>query len=119
MKLNRYVQPYGFDDSQILCHVYKAAEHAKLLLDIMNSVANRREYTGVRSPSSGASIEFTSPFVGYAIVAAVDILSARSTRAEIPSIINSFSGARSVIAEIAQFLADSKDTGIAHLEACE
>ncbi|KAA8573739.1 hypothetical protein MFRU_001g03270 [Monilinia fructicola] len=108
MKLNRYVQPYGFDDSQILCHVYKAAEHAKFLLDIMNIVANRRKCIGARSPSSDASIEFTSPFVGYAIVAAVDILSARSTRAEIPSIINSFSGARSVIAEIAQFWQTAK-----------
>ncbi|QSZ34002.1 hypothetical protein DSL72_005582 [Monilinia vaccinii-corymbosi] len=103
MRLNRYVRPYGFDDSQILCHVYKAAEHAKFLLDIMNTMANRRECPGMKLLSSDFPIEFSSPFLGGAIVTAVDILSAKSTRAEIPSIINSFSGARSVIAKIAQF----------------
>ncbi|KAI9647388.1 hypothetical protein NHQ30_003773 [Ciborinia camelliae] len=108
MKLNRYVQPYNPDDPELLRRVFRAEEHAKDLLDMMNIVANRREFICMRSPSSNAPIKFSSPFVAYAIVSAIDILSAKVSRASIPSIIHSFSGSRSVIAEIAQFWQTAK-----------
>ncbi|KAF7880613.1 uncharacterized protein EAF02_007459 [Botrytis sinoallii] len=103
MKLHRYVQPYNLDESQHSRYISIAEEQAKKFLKIMDVVANRRESTGMRSPSSNTCIEFSSPFVGYAILSAVDILSAKTHKASILSIIDSFSGARSVIAEIAQF----------------
>ncbi|KAF7872198.1 hypothetical protein EAF04_003123 [Stromatinia cepivora] len=103
MQLLRYVQPYSLDNSQHLRYICIAEEHAKSLLEVTNIVANRRESSGMRSPSSGTFTEFSSPFVGYAIISAVDILSAKPSRASIPSIISSFHGARSVISEIAQF----------------
>ncbi|ESZ96249.1 hypothetical protein SBOR_3407 [Sclerotinia borealis F-4128] len=108
MKLNRYVQPYRFDSVQLRGFVHKAEEHARSLLMIMDMVANRRASTDTRSPSSHVHIEFSSPFVGDAIISAVDILSAKSSKASVPEIINSFSGARSVIAEIAQFWQTAK-----------
>lgn len=103
MKLHRYIKPYNLEQSQRIRYVSIAEEHAKSLLDITNIVAKRGESTAMRSPSSNISIEFTSPYVGHAIVSAVDILSAKPRIASIPSIIESFSGARAVLIEIAQF----------------
>lgn len=108
MKLNRYVRPYNFDESQTLHCIYQAMEHAKHLLDMMNSVTSRHDSTAMRSPSSTSPIGFSSPFVGYAIISAVDILSAKSTKDDIHNIIGSLTGARSVLAEIAQIWQTAK-----------
>lgn len=106
MKLNRYIQHSTLNSSQIAHHVSVAKHHAETLLVIMDTLAARR--TSIPSPVSPSEQsptinKFSSPFVGYSIISAIDILTARVSLVNLPTRLNSFSGAQSILGEIAMF----------------
>ena len=111
MKLNRYIQRSTLSSSQIAHHTSIAQQHAETLLEITAVLASRR--TSLPTPISPGEhgalpSKFSSPFVGYATVSAIDILTARVSLATLPARLDSFSGAKSIVAELAAFWQSSK-----------
>jgi hypothetical protein len=111
MKLNRYMQLSDLNASQIAHHVSVAKQHAETLLVIMDTLAARR--TLMPSPLNpgehdASTTKFASPFVGYSIISAIDILTAKVSLATLPTRLSSFSGAQSILAELATFWQSAK-----------
>ncbi|KAH6666936.1 fungal-specific transcription factor domain-containing protein [Halenospora varia] len=108
MKLNRYIQRSILNPAQLNHHVRVAHEHAEALITIADTLAARPRASPGLNGGRGPS-KFSSPYVGYAIVSAIDILTARVPLASVPSRLSSFSGAQSVLAELALFWQSSKN----------
>jgi hypothetical protein len=102
MKLNRYIQRANLTPAQLTHHVSAAHHHAEALLSIADLLAARRSSLPSSPTSYGMkSTNLSSPFVGYAIVSAIDILTARSSVSSIPSRMSSIRGAQAVLADLA------------------
>lgn len=110
MKLNRYVRVASLSRAQLAHHVCLAKHHAEALLGLSDTLAARR-ISPPATPNEGSvtPARFSSPFVGYSIVSAIDILTAKVPLATIPSRLASFSGAQAVLAELALFWQSSKN----------
>lgn len=110
MKLNRYIQQYTLTKSQLSHHVTVAKQHAEELLKMIDTLAALRASAPL-SPVLQGDIQtrFSSPFVGYAIVSAIDILTAKVTLSTIPSRLTSFQGSQSILSELAQFWQSAKN----------
>ncbi|XMA09752.1 hypothetical protein WAI453_002543 [Rhynchosporium graminicola] len=110
MKLNRYIQQYNLTNSQLTHHVSVSRQHAEGLLRVVDTLATFRA-TAPSSPGmhSDLPIKFSSPFVGYAIVSAIDILTAKITARSIACRLASFRGSQAIIAELALFWHSSKN----------
>jgi hypothetical protein len=106
MKLNSYVPRSMLTPAQLTHHVSLATQHAEDLLLIMDAVASRRASLP-RPPSPSAPLaapnRFSSPFTGYAMVSAVDILTAQVRLSSVADRLASFGGVRAVLAELALF----------------
>ncbi|KAH7323959.1 fungal-specific transcription factor domain-containing protein [Rhexocercosporidium sp. MPI-PUGE-AT-0058] len=110
MKLNRYIQQYNLTKSQLTHHVSVSKQHAEDLLKVVGTLATFK----ASAPSSptlhgDSQTKFSSPFVGYAIVSAIDILTAKITVHAIANRLASFQGAQSILAELAQFWRSSQN----------
>jgi hypothetical protein len=102
MKLNRYIQRANLTPAQLSHHVAAAQHHAEALLAITDALASRR--SSLPSSPTGYNIRpasFSSPFVAYAIVSAIDILTARLPVSTVPTLLTSIRGAQTVLAELA------------------
>ncbi|KAF4624727.1 hypothetical protein G7Y89_g13442 [Cudoniella acicularis] len=108
MKLNRYIQLSSLSSAQVLHHVSVAHQHAEALLSIADTLAARRT-SSPPSHQGTTPAKLSSPFVGYAIVSAIDILTSKVSLSSVPSRLASFSGAQSVLAELAIFWQSSKN----------
>ncbi|CAG8978907.1 hypothetical protein HYALB_00005244 [Hymenoscyphus albidus] len=119
MKLNRYVRLSNLNAAQHNHHVQAARYHAEALLSITDALVASRSSV----PSSPVShnhhapnSRLSTPFVGYAIVAAIDILTTRLTLSEVPGRLANFSGAQSVLAELAMGWQSAKNQQASVLE---
>lgn len=110
MKLNRYIQQYTLTKSQLSHHVSIAKQHAEDLLSITETLSARIR-SAPPSPNGTANMQtkFSSPFVGYAIISAIDILTAKIAMSTIPSRLASFSGAQNILGELALFWQSAKN----------
>lgn len=110
MKLNRYIQQYTLTKSQLSHHVSIAKQHAEDLLVITDALSARHR-SAPSSPNGPAHIQskFSSPFVGYGIISAIDILTAKISVSSIPNRLTSFSGAQSTLSELAPFWQSAKN----------
>lgn len=110
MKLNRYVQQSTLTQPQLEHHVSVATHHASALLAKLDTLAGQRTMAPL-SPTSfdNMQMKFSSPFVGYSIVGAIDILTAKFTPASIPGRLSAFSGAQYILSELALFWQSSKN----------
>lgn len=112
MKLNRYIQQYTLTKSQLSHYVSIAKQHAEDLLAIAETLSARhRSVPPSPNGPSGMRMQskFSSPFVGYGIISAIDILTAKIAISNIPSRLASFSGAQSILAELAPFWQSAKN----------
>lgn len=110
MKLNRYIQQYNLTKSQLAHHIAVSKQHAEDLLRIVDTLAAYK----ASAPSSpilhgDSRTKFSSPFVGYAIVSAIDILTAKVPIQSIGSRLASFHGSQAVLAELALFWQSAKN----------
>ncbi|KAG0646398.1 putative transcriptional regulatory [Hyphodiscus hymeniophilus] len=106
MKLNRYMQHSTLSTSQIAHHISVAQQHAETLMAILETLTARRTplpIPNVPGELSKSTNKLSSPFVGYSIISAIDILTARVTLATLPARLSSFSGALSILADLASF----------------
>ncbi|KAE9364586.1 hypothetical protein N431DRAFT_497059 [Stipitochalara longipes BDJ] len=110
MKLNRYIQHSVLSGPQLQHHISLAQHHAESLLVIVDTLASRRSPVP-SSPTSPTGIlpKFSSPFVGYSIVSAIDILTAKVPISSISTRLASFSGAQTILAELALFWQSAKN----------
>ncbi|KAL2062724.1 hypothetical protein VTL71DRAFT_5796 [Oculimacula yallundae] len=110
MKLNRYIQQYNLTKSQLTHHVSVSKHHAEDLLRVVDTLANFKA-TAPSSPVLHGDSQniFSSPFVGYAIVSAIDILTAKVTIHSVANRLASFQGSQAILAELAQFWQSSKN----------
>jgi len=111
MKLNRYIQKSALTGVQLNHHMSIARQHAEDILGMMDILAGSRSIPSPVSVNENASAatKFSSPFVGYSIISAVDILTAKFKLAMIPTRLASFSGAQSILAELALFWQSAKN----------
>ena len=110
MKLNRYIQHSVLSRPQLQHHTSLAQHHAESLLVIVDTLASRRSPVP-SSPTSPTDMppKFSSPFVGYSIVSAIDILTAKVPISSISTRLASFSGAQTILAELALFWQSAKN----------
>jgi hypothetical protein len=110
MKLNRYIQHSVLFRPQLQHHISVAKHHAESLLVIMDTLASRRSPVP-SSPTSPIDLpaKFSSPFIGYSIVSAIDILTSKVPISSISNRLASFSSAQSILGEIALFWQSAKN----------
>ena len=118
MRLNRYVPRSARSSSEIEAHIATAKHHAKLLLEMQDILCEHRPITPTACPddstledpsaSPNQVHKFSSPFAGNALVCAMDIISARVSPSEIPGVLESFSGARTILGELTHFWMSSR-----------
>ena len=109
MKLNRYIRKSSLSPAQVEHHHRLARQHAEDVLVMMDILVARQAGSPV-TPSHilGGPNKMSSPLVGFVIVSAVDILTARCRRESISHLLASFAGAHSTIAKLATFWQSSK-----------
>jgi hypothetical protein len=110
MKLNRYIQHSVLSRPQLQHHISVAKHHAESLLVIMDTLASRRSPVP-SSPTSPIDLpaKFSSPFIGYSIVSAIDILTSKVSISSISNRLASFSSAQTILGEIALFWQSAKN----------
>lgn len=110
MKLHRYIQVSTLNSSKLAHHTSIARKHAEILLAIMETLA-AHPVSPPASPTNQhhARKWFSSPFAGFGIVSAIDILSSKLKPGEVGERLATFSGAESILAELAHFWVASKN----------
>lgn len=112
MKLNRYIHLSTLQSNpqRLAYHVSIARQHAESLLNVMDILSHHRN-SPPTSPTSQRDTHrrFSSPFSAYAIVSAIDILTAKLSPASINERLSSFGGAQSIMAELARFWQSAKN----------
>ena len=98
IKLNRYIQKSVFSPAQLAHHVSVAKQFARSLLNVLDILAGTKSTSDRRTP-----VKFSSPFVGYSIIAAVDVLSASFPLSSVHELLVSFNGAQTILGELATF----------------
>jgi hypothetical protein len=99
MKLCRHVRSQYMKPEHIERNLHRARRHAREVLEMMSSLAkaNREK----RMP--GSAFILSTPFTGYGILIAVDILTSGGSLAELPALLNLLSSGSEVMEELAQF----------------
>jgi hypothetical protein len=111
MKLHRYIKVSTLSSARLAHHVSIARNHAELLLTTMDALSAHRNDSPPSSPTNQRDMRmrFSSPFVGFAVVSAVDILSAKLSPASVSERLASFGGSESATRELALFWQCSKN----------
>jgi hypothetical protein len=111
MKLHRYIQFSTLNNAKLAHHVSVAKKHAELLLTAMDTLAAHCGTSPPTSPNNqhDRRQRFSSPFAGFGIVSAIDILSAKLSPASVSERTATFAGCQSVLAELGHFWQASKN----------
>jgi len=110
MKLNRYIQKSALNSTKLAHHVSVAKQHAEALLAVMEALIARRASTlPTQTEHAVMPRHFSSPFVGYAIVSAIDILTSEFPLSSVSALLASFGSAQSILAELALFWQSGKN----------
>lgn len=100
VNLHRYGQFDSGSTPTLKASLRTAYEHGNAILDLAQNMATR----SVRLPTTrAASIKFSSPYFGFIIVNAIDILSAKGRLADIPTFHARIDGAIKMVDELACF----------------
>ncbi|CAD6500296.1 BgTH12-07476 [Blumeria graminis f. sp. triticale] len=103
MKLNRYIPHSILSKAQVAHHVAVATEHAEDYLHLMNKLETVRRLVQKQEDLDHLPPRFTSPFAGYCIVTAIDILAAKVPLKKIEERLVLFQGSQSVLSDICCF----------------
>ncbi|TQS38850.1 hypothetical protein Golomagni_00637 [Golovinomyces magnicellulatus] len=103
MKLNRYIPHLNLTNAQVNHHITSAHQHAESLLVIMDILYRLCILNQTPKLHDRISPKFTSPFIGYCVVSAVDILTAMLPVSSIPSRLDSFQSSLAILSELSIF----------------
>jgi hypothetical protein len=100
IKLNRYVQPSSVPPQQLRTFIKQGYIHSFELLHQCDVIANRlRNIQGVRDGDR----RFTTPYMGFALLVASDIVSAKGHLQDVPEMLTRLEGARILAGDLAMF----------------
>lgn len=115
MKLNRNIRHAHLSAASVNRSLHEARHHALQLLEILQTLSKAERPTVVTSvPTETAQqqlrIPFSTPFAGYAVLTAIDILSAGGSLepTAFTSILRIMNGGLSMIEELSQFWSSAK-----------
>ncbi|KAI9779102.1 MAG: hypothetical protein M1835_004764 [Candelina submexicana] len=108
MKLNRHARIELLSHESIIRHIQQANQRAREFLQISQALAKTCKEKRLSDPRAGLAIP---PFVGYAIIAACDILSAAGSNDNLPAIICLIQDSLAVIDELALYWASAQGQG--------
>ncbi|KAF2087568.1 hypothetical protein K490DRAFT_12804, partial [Saccharata proteae CBS 121410] len=97
MRLNRHVRHATLARAHQIRNIDRARHHATCLLTIMSALATRT-----------SRFSFSTPFPGYAVMIATDILSSGGAVAALPSLLATVSAGLACIDQIAKFWASAR-----------
>ncbi|KAK8173425.1 hypothetical protein IWX90DRAFT_140662 [Phyllosticta citrichinensis] len=106
MRLNRYLRHASLPSHIVLRNIQRANVAARqLLVSVMGPLTKH-----VRNARMGANNQFafSTPFPGYAVLLATDIISAGGPACELPNTIKAVDKGLSIVEEIAQFWNSAK-----------
>ena len=114
IKMNRYLRHTAMPDL-VRRNLEAAHEHAHELLQLMGSVQNARR--AISSPAEGQPISFTlsTPFPGYATLAAIDITSAGGWESGLQPTMQEIEGGLTCLGELSTYWASAGH----QLKACQ
>ena len=98
MKLCRHVHFQYMKPERVDRNLAKARHHAREILDMMPSLANANR----QKKWPGSTFVFATPFAGYGILVAVDILTAAGSLPELPALLEVLSSGTEVMEELAR-----------------
>ena len=104
MRLNRHVRVTSLSSSAIRRNIIQATQEATQLLSVMQALSHSSRSR--RLPS--IPFIFSTPFPGYALMIACDILTSGGLISELPGLIQSIGGSLSCIDELAGFWASAR-----------
>ncbi|TAQ86425.1 hypothetical protein B7494_g5252 [Chlorociboria aeruginascens] len=92
MKLNRYGHASSLTTTERNHRVFQSKQHATTLVEMMDTVIKHRAVISAE--------KFATPYVGFAIVSAIDILTAKISVPFLPTLLPSFKSAQTIISEL-------------------
>lgn len=115
MKLNRNIRHADLSPTSVARSTQEATYHAIQLLEMMQVLANaERQKVTTSTPTQTYQqqrrIPFSTPFVGYAILTAIDILSAGGSldQKSFTGMLRVMNGGLSIVEELSQFWASAR-----------
>ncbi|KAF2816212.1 uncharacterized protein BDZ99DRAFT_494075 [Mytilinidion resinicola] len=106
MRMNRYARIATFSPSTLRRNTYRANKSATKFIRIAQALAPATRLD--RRPNSPPEYILTTPFSGYALMLAVDIVSAGGAIAGLPALVESIGTGLPAVAELADFWASAK-----------
>jgi hypothetical protein len=102
MRLNRNVHPDMVPSEQLEHHIRTAHGHAEAVLLMADKLA---PFLSQPKNSSGSEedVAFSAPFIGYAIIHAVDIITAKGYLSDLPTLYSKLRGATAVVTYLAKY----------------
>lgn len=102
MRLNRNVCPDKIPSEQLEHHIRTANSHAEAVLQMADELA---PFLSQRESSSGLEkdVAFSAPFIGYAIIHAVDIITAKGYLSDLPALYSKLRGSIVVVTYLAKY----------------
>lgn len=115
MKLNRHMRHADLSSANLTRSIQEAVDHALQLLEMMQTLANAdrpKDSTSISTQvhQQQRKIPFSTPFAGYAILTAIDILSAGGSldQASFTDTLRIMKGGLSIVEELSQFWASAR-----------
>lgn len=120
MKLNRYISSSTLSAAQVSHHITLAKSHAEEVLSMIDTLSSFLRSSSLPSPISAGTYsvplngspnarKFASPFAGYAILSAIDILTAKVDVRGLRERLMSFKGCEVALGELAGFWQSAKN----------
>ncbi len=102
MRLNRNVRPDTVPSEQLEHHIRTAHNHAEAVLLMADKLAPFLSKSS-RASGSEEDVAFSAPFIGYAIIHAIDIITAKGYLSDLPVLYSKLRGATAVLTHLAKY----------------
>lgn len=109
MRLNRNVCPDAVHSEQLEHHIRTAHSHAEAVLLMADKLAPFLSQPKSISGSEEVDVDFSAPFIGYAIIHAIDILTAKGYISSLPLLYSKMRGATAVVTYLAKYWHSAKN----------
>lgn len=103
MRLNYNVRPDTVPSEQLAHHIRTANSNAEAVLLMADKLAPFLSQSNNRSDSEEVDVAFSAPFIGYSVVHAIDIITAKGYISDLPLLYSRLRGATAVVTYLAKY----------------
>lgn len=103
MRLNRNVRPDAIPSEQLEHYIRTTHSHAEAVLLMADKLAPFLSKSNNSSGSAEVDVAFSAPLIGYAIIHAIDIITAKGYISDLPLLYSKLRGATAVVTYLAKF----------------